>query len=197
MKVIIISGTPGTGKTTVSKKISNIIKAKVITLNELVIAEKLTIGYDYKRETSIIDDEKLISFIENLINKIKKENLEFLIIEGHFSDIVPENYIDYVFILRCDPDVLYKRLERRGYNKKKIFENIQSEILGNCVNFLLDKNIRTPLMEIDTTNLSIEAIINIIIDIIIKEKNKKEYYVGKVDWLSKLYRENRLHDFFN
>ncbi|MFX0058769.1 MAG: adenylate kinase family protein, partial [Candidatus Heimdallarchaeota archaeon] len=139
MKVIVLSGTPGTGKTKISKEIAKLINAKVITLNELAISENFVIKYDKQRDTSIIDEEKIISYLEKRIRSLNNEGLEFLIIESHFSDIVPDKYIDYAFILRCDPDILRERLKKRGYKKEKIVENIQSEILGNCVNYFMKK----------------------------------------------------------
>ncbi len=50
MKILIVSGTPGTGKTTVSKNLLNIFKAKVISLNELAISEKLLMRITKLRE---------------------------------------------------------------------------------------------------------------------------------------------------
>jgi len=197
MQILIVSGTPGTGKTTISKNISNYIKAKVISLNELAISENLIVKYDAKRETSVINNKKLISFLIELIEDYKKEDLEFLIIESHFSDIVPEQYINFVIILRCDPDELYNRLKRRGYKREKIRENVQSEILGNCVNYFINKPLNIPILEIDTTNVSIESITKTIVDILTKKIDIDDFYAGKVDWLEKLFQEDRLQAFFD
>lgn len=197
MQILIVSGTPGTGKTTISKNISNYIKAKVISLNELAISENLIVKYDAKRETSVINNKKLISFLIELIEDYKKEDLEFLIIESHFSDIVPEQYINFVIILRCDPDELYNRLKRRGYKREKIRENVQSEILGNCVNYFMNKPLNIPILEIDTTNVSIESITKTIVDILRKKIDIDDFYAGKVDWLEKLFQEDRLQAFFD
>ena len=197
MKILIVSGTPGTGKTTISNNIQNYIEAKVISLNELAISENLVEKYDVKRETSVIDKKKIISFIIDLIEDYKKENPEFLIIESHFSDIVPERYIDFVIILRCDPDELYNRLKRRGYKREKIRENVQSEILGNCVNYFMNKPINTPILEIDTTVASIESITKTIVNILTKKIDIKDFYAGRVDWLEKLFQEDRLQMFFD
>ncbi len=197
MQILIVSGTPGTGKTTISKNISNYIKAKVISLNELSISENLIVKYDAKRETSVINNKKLISFLIELIEDYKKEDLEFLIIESHFSDIVPEQYINFVIILRCDPDELYNRLKRRGYKREKIRENVQSEILGNCVNYFMNKPLNIPILEIDTTNVSIESITKTIVDILRKKIDIDDFYAGKVDWLEKLFQEDRLQAFFD
>ncbi|MBY8988018.1 MAG: AAA family ATPase [Candidatus Lokiarchaeota archaeon] len=197
MKILIVSGTPGTGKTTISNNIQNYIEAKVISLNELAISENLVEKYDVKRETSVIDKKKIISFIIDLIEDYKKENPEFLIIESHFSDIVPERYIDFVIILRCDPDELYNRLKRRGYKREKIRENVQSEILGNCVNYFMNKPINTPILEIETTVASIESITKTIVNILTKKIDIKDFYAGRVDWLEKLFQEDRLQMFFD
>ncbi len=197
MKILIVSGTPGTGKTTVSKNLLNYFEAKVISLNELAISENLIEKYDTKRETSVIDNKKIIDFLIELIKEYEKEDPEFLIIESHFSDIVPEKYIDFVIVLRCDPDELYSRLKRRDYKIEKIRENVQSEILGNCVNYFINKPMNTPILEIDTTSTGIESITNTMIDILSQKIDLKDFYVGKVDWLEKLSQENRLEAFFD
>ncbi len=197
MKNIIISGTPGCGKTSVAKKISNLIDAKIISLNELAISDKFSFEYDKERKTYIVDFEIFLPYVLNTIEEIKQDSPPYLIIESHFSDIIPEKLIDYVFILRCDPDELFKRLEKKNYDIKKITENIQAEILGNCVNYFIQKQIEVPIFEIDTSDINIETVAKIIIEIVIENKNGENYQIGKIDWLEKLFNENRLKEFFN
>ncbi|MFX1418472.1 MAG: adenylate kinase family protein [Promethearchaeota archaeon] len=197
MKNIIISGTPGCGKTSVAKEMTNLIDSKIISLNNLAISEEFSFEYDEERETYIVDFEIFLPHVIKKIEEIKQDNPQFLIIESHFSDIIPEKFIDYIFILRCDPDELYKRLEKKDYTKKKIVENIQAEILGNCVHQFIQKKTNIPLFEINTTNLSIKVVAKIIVDIIIEKINGKNYYIGKIDWLEKLFQENRLEEFFD
>ena len=197
MKNLIVSGTPGTGKTTVSQNLLNNFKSKVISLNELAISEKLIINYDTERETSVINEKNLVRYVIKLIERYNKLGLEFLIIESHFSDIVPGQYIDYVIILRCDPDELYVRLKERGYKKEKIRENVQSEILGNSANFFLNKQLNKPILEIDTTNNSVDVITKTITKILTGKVDVNEYIIGKIDWLEKLSQEDRLDLFFD
>ncbi len=197
MKNIIISGTPGCGKTSVSKEISKLIDSKIISLNELAVSRKFSFDYDKERKTYIVDFKIFLPYVLKKIEKIKKDKPQFLILESHFSDFIPNEFIDYAFVLRCDPDELLKRLEKRNYELKKIFENIQTEILGSCVNFFIQKQVKAPLFEIDTTNLSIESIAKTIINIVVEKKDLEKYYIGKVDWLEKLFQENRLEEFFD
>lgn len=196
MKIVIISGTPGTGKTSVSRKISEMVDANLISLNELAISENFTLEYDKKRDTNIVDFDKLIPYVTKHIDVLKKQKQKYLIIEGHFSDIIPNKFIDYSFVLRCDPEYLYNRLKERDYNKKKIIENIQAEILGNCANYLIQKQLKSPIYEIDTTHLTIDSVATIIMDIIVNNKNGEKFVIGKIDWLEKLASENRLSEFF-
>jgi len=197
MKTIIISGTPGCGKTSVANELSELINAKIISLNELAISSDFSFEYDNERKTYIVDFKIFLPYIIKKIKNIKKENPQFLLIESHFSDIIPNKHIDYVFILRCDPDELVNRLKGKNYNLKKITENVQAEILGNCVNFFIQKKIKKPLFEIDTTNLSIESVAKTIEDILDGKNDVEKYYVGKIDWLEKLYQEDRLKEFFD
>ncbi len=194
MDLVIITGTPGTGKTIVSQKICQISNARSISLNDLVIEEDLIINYDNKRDTNVINKKKIINRVERLIKEQKNRDYDYLIIESHFSDLVPNLYIDYAVILRCHPDELIVRLRKKEYTDAKIMENVQSEILGNCMNYLIQKKLKNPLIEIDTTKLTVEQVAKKIIDTI-QTKNYEE--TKQVDWLEELFRENRLNDFFD
>ena len=52
-----------------------------------------------------------------------------IILEFHSCDFFPERWFQLVVLLRCDNTQLYDRLKERGYNEKKITENIECEIL--------------------------------------------------------------------
>ena len=49
--------------------------------------------------------------------------------EFHSSDFFPERWFDLIVLLRCGNTELYDRLALRGYDDKKIKENIECEIL--------------------------------------------------------------------
>lgn len=48
--------------------------------------------------------------------------------EYHSSEFFPERWFQAVYVVRCDTDVLFKRLEQRGYNAEKIRNNVEYEI---------------------------------------------------------------------
>jgi adenylate kinase len=197
MKIIIISGTPGCGKTSVANELSKLIDAKIMPLNEMAVSDDFSFEYDNERKTYIVDFKIFLPYILKKIKSIKKNNPRFLIIESHFSDIIPKKYIDYAFILRCDPDNLTKRLQQKLYDVKKITENVQSEIMGNCVNYLIEKKMKKPIYEIDTTNLVIKSVAKTINNIVLGKIDVTKYYFGKVNWLEKLFQEDRLAEFFD
>ncbi|MHA2120411.1 MAG: AAA family ATPase, partial [Promethearchaeota archaeon] len=179
------------------KELIKLVDGKLISLNELVISSDLSFEFDDERKTYIVDFQIFLPFVLQKIKKIGLENPQFLIIESHFSDIIPDNFIDYVFILRCDPDELKRRLKKRNYELNKINENVQAEILGNCANYFINKHLKKPLFEIDTTNLQIQAVAKTMKNIIFKEVDVTHFNLGKVDWLEKLFQENRLNEFFD
>jgi len=197
MKIVALSGTPGCGKTTVSKEIVKKINAKFISLNKLAIEQGFIKKYDEKRATHVIDFKRLIPYLIKEIKTQSEKPLEILIVEGHFSDIIPDELIDFAIILRCHPDILAARLKARDYKKEKIIENVQAEILANCLNYFLQKKLKEPLLEIDTSHISIHDLALLIIGLIKGKKNKEEFKIGKIDWLELLFQENRIQEFFD
>jgi adenylate kinase len=197
MITILISGTPGTGKTSVSKEIGKKVNARVISLNQLAHSEGLVSEYDRKRDTWVINEEKLKQKTLSLIKEARTEKVKVLIIESHFADIIPEREVDLIIVLRCEPDILGQRLRKRGYSEEKVRENIQSEILGNSVNFFIERKINKPLYEINNSKLSIGQLRDEIINIMNDREYGKIYKLGKVDWLEDLFKSDQLMKYFD
>lgn len=151
--IIAISGTPCTGKTSVAEALGERIGYKVIHLNKLAEEMGFYCGYDEKRECKIVDIEKVKKEIKRIFKRYKN-----IIIESHYSHCIPS---DVVIILRCNPKELRNRMELRGWNKKKIDENIEAEIMEICKTEALEmgKNI----VEVDTTGKKIERVVEEII----------------------------------
>ena len=167
---IAITGISTIGKTIISKRLAKKLDFKYIEINELAKKLKAYDGYDRKRQCKILDMKKL----EKEINKIKDN----IILDGHVSHLFKVNL---VIVLRCDPQKLKRKLNRKYSNKFKIQENLEAEILGVITSEALEKN--KNIYEIDTTKKTIKQIINDINKIV--NGNTKNYKIGKIDWLEK------------
>jgi len=163
-RVILISGTPGVGKTTTS----NLLKSKgysVLNFNDFIIRYGLYFGYDFSRDSVIIDEEILESKIRQELEQLKG----LLIIEGHTSEIVPKEFVKVAFILRCNPSILRDRLTlSRDYSLDKIEENVQAEIMDECLIAMQEQLPSSKILELDSTNSSPEEIVDVIINYIKK-----------------------------
>lgn len=160
MKTLIVTGVPGTGKTTVAKRISNKLNWHYVDVNKLISKNKLYEGFDQKRRTNIINVNKLNKFLINYIKKFKKLNKGYrgLVIDSHLSHYLPRKYVDFCIITKCGIKELNKRLRKRGYSKNKITENLQSEIFDVCYNEALQKKHKVILIN-TTKSFNIGSII--------------------------------------
>ncbi|KAF8948314.1 hypothetical protein BGZ47_005616 [Haplosporangium gracile] len=120
---ILITGTPGTGKTTTSEMAAEAAGLTHINVGDLVKAKSLHEGLDTEYDSYILDEDKLIDEMEEMMRPGGK------IVDFHTCEIFPERWFDLVVVLRTDNGLLYPRLESRGYNAKKINENMECEIM--------------------------------------------------------------------
>ncbi len=181
MVKIFITGTPGVGKTTIARNIAKKIGAKLISLGEFVKNRGALIGYDPKRDSFIVDIERGRQLLCNELRFVQN-----LVIEGHIVELVPQDMVDLVIVLRLNPLILKKRLEERGYSTQKIKENVESEVLDIILVDAINHFDFEKIFELDITNLSVEKATRRILEIIKEHKGPKP---GSVNWLESLSKE--------
>ena len=72
MKTIIVTGSVGTGKTGLSKKISKKLNFQYLDVNEIIKKYNIPEGYDKKRKSKIIDVSKLNKALIKEISNFKR-----------------------------------------------------------------------------------------------------------------------------
>ena len=129
IKVIAITGTPGTGKTYLAKRLSKKLGFRHIELTPFIKQNKLYEKYDRKRKTYVVDTAKLAKKLTSFI----KQSENSLIIDSHLSHFLAVNLVDLCIVLKCSLKKVKKRLEKRGYSRAKVQENLDSEIFETCL----------------------------------------------------------------
>ena len=159
---IVITGTPGTGKTIVADILGKALKQRVVHINDFAKKNKLFIGK--ARGSYVVDIKKLKRKLANVDGILESH----LLCEFSLSDSI-------VFVLRCDPKVLARRLQKRKYLRKKIKENLEVEALDYCT-IKAEKNY-DKVYDVDTTHRPINQVVKKILAIL-KKKSKAD----KVDF---------------
>jgi adenylate kinase len=181
--VILITGTPCTGKTTTAKQLATKLNAQYINLTDYAKTYHLILGEDTKRQTTIIDEEKIRTKLAETIETSEKDNI---IVDGHYATAVtPTSFVSNVFVLRRNPKELKGFMQKCGFNEAKLYENLSAEILDSCLIEAIQTQ-QGKVCELDVTGKTVEENVNEIIDVL--DKGKK-CYVGIVDWLGMLERE--------
>lgn len=166
--IISISGTPGTGKTSVAALMAKQLGAKLISLKAL----RVPYEYDKPRKTRIVD----IKDMQRAVNRKLSKN-KINVIEGHLSHLLKA---DIFIILRTNPIALEKRLKIRKWSGKKIKENAMAEFLDEIVIEAIERHGRKNVFEIDTSKKKGHAATKIAEEII--RKRPAGYKAGKIDW---------------
>jgi len=169
MTLFALTGTPGTGKTSVSAELRS-RGYRVIDANEHIRSNGLLGDLDAARDTHEVDLDLLNDSLQTY-----RDSDDLFILDSHLSHFMD---CSGIIVLRCDPEVLAKRLEARGYGRDKVLENVQSEVLDVILCESTDSDI--PVFEADTssgdvatTADSVEKILN---------GDSDDYLPGKTDW---------------
>ena len=177
---IFITGTPCTGKTTVSEVLSHKLNCRLIKINDLAIENDFVLGIDEDKGYKVIDIDALNEKVMEIIGC----DDELTIFEGHLSHLC--SGADKVIVLRVRPDVLRERLEARNYSESKIRENLEAEAMGVCTAEAFDEY-GDRISEIDVSDLSIDEVVELLFEVI---SDNKDFPVGEVDFMDWLISDS-------
>jgi adenylate kinase len=189
-RVILVTGTPCVGKTTVAHLLASKLNALYVNLTELAVHENLVSGRDEKRDSIIVDEIRMRRKIREIIEACEQNDI---VIDGHYAvSVVPKKLVTCVFVLRRNPVELRKFMEQCGFSGRKLWENLASEILDVCLVDALNVHEEGKICELDVTGKSVEEVVSEILDAL---SGHKECHVGIVDWLGKLENDGLLEEF--
>ena len=150
---ILVTGTPGTGKTSLSillaDELSNITNKKyeAINIGELITRKKLYKEWDQKYNVPIFDEDMIIEELDYI-----KEG--GYVIDFHSACFLPEEWFKLIVILRCNNTELYDRLKARNYSDEKIMENIECEIMNVLSDEVKESFSENRILELNNEKLS-------------------------------------------
>ena len=147
---------------------------------EIIKEKKLYQGFDEERQTLIADIEAIEKELDG------KDNI---VIDSHISHLLN---VDKVIVLRCHPEELKKRLEKRAYSeeidiKKSIEENTRAEALDVILVESIEIHGENKVYEIDGTGKTPEGIVQEIEAAIAGDRDPK---VGLVSFIEHLFEES-------
>ncbi len=168
MPTVAVTGTPGSGKTT----LCGLLAAqghKVIDVQSIAAEAGAVAGHDALDDADVID----IEAIEDLPLP------EDCYVDGHLSHYLA---VDEIWIVRCDPDVLRPRMEARGYTSDKIQENWEAECMDLVLLEALDMGVR--VVQRDGTRRSPEELLSAFMAS--GPDSSKDHDLEAVDWSDRL-----------
>ena len=186
--VVVLTGVPGVGKTTVARILAERLSGTHIDLSDLAERGGLITGWDEERGTAVAD----LDGMRDWLAQIRDSSKEPLIIGGHFAaDVVPSEVASFVFVLRRAPWRLKEELEARGYGEEKVRENVEVELLDICLVEALGAYGPERVCEIDTTNRMPGEVVEEILSIISGDSICRR---GYIDWLGCAESERLLEE---
>ena len=176
MRVLALTGTPGTGKTTVARGLAD--EVTVVDANDLAERVDAVDDHDEARDAALVDEHRLEQRARQALPDEGRVLVEGLL--AHRCDP------DAVVLLRCHPDELGARLADRNWPQAKVEENVMAETLDALV-----PEIEAPARELDTTDRS-PADVHAIVDSVLAEGSLDRPELdplGTADWTDTLAAE--------
>jgi adenylate kinase len=163
---IVITGTPGTGKSTLGKELSKRIPGSYyLDLGKEIKEQKLYSEWDDEMNASIFDEDLVIAYVETVLQHTNGIILDFHSI-GWMDEKLSEKFHACI-LLKTSTEILYDRLLARGYHEDKIKENVECEIFQMSLEEAMESFPENKIMclqndTIEDAHKNIQAILNIL-----------------------------------
>ncbi len=164
-RLLVITGTPGTGKSTVAKMLVDQLGLLHIDLHELIKSDKI-LSSDFNKEKDCYDLD--MDRVEELvILKLEENPGQTMVLDSHVAHHLSTDVICGAIVLRCsDLKELETRLLARNYSASKVKENLDSEIFDICNDEALSIGVDTLLFD-SAGGLDEEQVIRQVTDLLV------------------------------
>ncbi len=177
-EILFIAGTPGTGKTTLGRILSEKTGLKFIEIRELIGHNKLDVELEIDARTLSIRAGKML-------RRLSSKSL----VATHIAFKPRGVNVERVFVLRRDPFMVISSLRDRGYLEDKVLENAEAEFLGVVYFEMLKKFGPEKTWQINISKRSIDEAVNLLVNGINGVNINEE-----VDWMSTFEKDGRLDE---
>ena len=182
MTTVALTGTPGTGKTTVSELVADRLGIEVVHLNDAIREAELFSERDVDRDSLVADLDAVEAWLDDYRATAggDRDGEDDLLVESHLAHLLA---VDRIVVLRCHPESLKSRLRERGESEASVAENAESEALDTILATAVDRHGEASVWEIDTTDRAPEAVAD---DVVAAISGETDPRVGVVDFIEYL-----------
>jgi adenylate kinase len=167
--LIGITGTPGTGKKSIAAIVAADLAIPALSLNDYALKRGLAKG---RKGDRTVDTELLKA---SLVHHLKGP----CVVYGHLLvDVLGPRSVRKVFVLRCEPRELKKRLEARGYVGQKLRENLEAELIGVLQSLAVARYGESRVIEVDTTRTRPQEAAGTVVGLLSRPRKPQ----ARIDW---------------
>ncbi|GAB6148401.1 AAA family ATPase [Stetteria hydrogenophila] len=175
---VIVTGVPGTGKSSVSRCLAEELGCVHLDVSTLIYRAGLVERDPSLRDTHIASEAGVEYVASRALGVINRGGCVVLDTHypGEFVSRLEEHYA-LIVVLRTEPLTLMRRLESRGWRRDKVVENVLAEIFGVIYDHLGEGVYSS--VEVDTTSTEPCAAAGEALEL------ARKWRVGpRIDWLS-------------
>ena len=179
--MLVLTGSPGVGKHTVSEELAKVLDYEIVDVNKEAIKAGMP-----KRDDSIdVDVEQMKGLLKGMLT-------EKSLIVGHLAVyVISKTQVSKAIVLRKNPYDLIQIYEKRNYTDEKKNDNLGSEILGTITYDSIKKFGNDKTFQVNTTSLTTEQTVKKIVGIVCDNSDG-----DTVDWLTEISKKNDFKKFF-
>lgn len=172
MDKILITGTPGVGKSEICRGVSRELGIPCIEVNRLVSPSRL-------RYVPELDTYDVVDW-EGALEDVARGLPERYVAATHAPQLLSRARPDAVFVIRRRPDLLYEVLRSRGWPMSKVAENVLAEYLDVVLGAAAE--LGSPVYQIDASDKTVEDVVSIVVSC----ARLGECVNEEVDWIGTL-----------